>query len=303
VASANILDTFTSSVLQGNFTSLLPLGANITTAFLERIFPTKPGPVSWHDRAYDIVDFFSQRSAVENTSLGLALGTFLFLIMSWTSRLGNLGRFSPFTRSPPQGNTVSDADFSYITTEDLKRHQQQSSAHAPPTPEELGPARDTDALVLRNKGQSYVVHFPAYSIAKSELSIGQVRDAAGKKIGASPGRVKLLFKGRNLKDDSRTCRQEGLRDHEQILCTVGDIGSASGSEDGEDEDEVDGIDSAGTRTVRNAGETAQRARSAERRPRSPAQARPPCPTLPTSARHQHTHLAHPHPNQRSRKPL
>lgn len=164
--------------------------------------------------------------------------------MSWTSRLGNLGRFSPFTRSPPQGNTVSDADFSYITTEDLKRHQQQNNAHAPPTPEELGPARDTDALVLRNKGQSYIVHFPAYSIAKSELSIGQVRDAAGKKMGASPARIKLLFKGRTLKDDSRTCRQEGLRDHEQIMCTVGDIGSASGSEDDDDEDEVDGLDSA-----------------------------------------------------------
>lgn len=244
MASPSILDTFTSSIVHGNLTSLLPLGTNISVALLERIFPTKPGRTSWQDRVYDILDFFSQRTAFENTSLGLALATFLFLIMSWTSRFGNLGRFSPFTRSPPQGNTVSDADFSYITTEDLKRHQQQNNAHAPPTPEELGPARDTDALVLRNKGQSYVVHFPAYSIAKSELSIGQVRDAAGKKMGASPGRIKLLFKGKNLKDDSRTCRQEGLRDHEQILCTVGDIGSASGSEDDDDDDEVDGIDSA-----------------------------------------------------------
>ena len=86
------------------------------------------------------------------------------------------------------------------------------------------------------------MHFPAYSIAKSELSVGQVRDAAGKKIGVDGRRVKLLFKGKNLKDDSRTCRQEGLRDHEQILCTVAESGSISGSDDEDDEDEADGVD-------------------------------------------------------------
>jgi hypothetical protein len=221
VASSSILDQIINSF--GNLSSL------------NAVFkPTPPAPnPTWQDRAYD---FLANRSALESTSIALAAATFLFLIMSWSSRFSNLGRFSPFTRSPPQGSTiVSDADFSYITTEDLKRHQQQGG-HAP---EDLGPARDTDMLSLRNKGQSYPVHFPAYSMAKGELSVGQVREQAGKKIGVDARRVKLIFQGKNLKDDSKQCRQEGLKHESQILLTIGDITSASASDD---EDGTDGVD-------------------------------------------------------------
>lgn len=218
VASSNLFDQIINSF--GNLSSL------------NAVFKPTPNP-TWQDRAYD---FLANRSAIESTSIALAAATFLFLIMSWSSRFSNLGRFSPFTRSPPQGSTiVSDADFSYITTEDLKRHQQQGG-HAP---EDLGPARDTDMLSLRNKGQSYPVHFPAYSMAKGELSVGQVREQAGRKIGVDARRVKLIFQGKNLKDDSKQCRQEGLKHESQILLTIGDIASASASDD---EDGTDGVD-------------------------------------------------------------
>ncbi|EME50249.1 hypothetical protein DOTSEDRAFT_20619 [Dothistroma septosporum NZE10] len=162
--------------------------------------------------------------------------------MSWTSRLGNLGRFSPFTRSPPQGSTkVSDADFSYITADDLRKHQaetmnqqQQSGDSAP----DLGPPRDTDVIRLRNKRQEYAVHFPAYSIAKGELTIGQVRDQAAKKTGtADTRRIKLLYKGRNLKDGSRTCKQEGLREGAELMCTIAEKLDSPSSSDDDDDDE------------------------------------------------------------------
>ena len=65
------------------------------------------------------------------------------------------------------------------------------------SPVDYGPQRDTDMLILRNKKKEYAVHFPAYSIAKSELTISSLREAAAKKTGCSdPYRVKLLYKGK-----------------------------------------------------------------------------------------------------------
>jgi hypothetical protein len=230
VASSTILDQLVSGLSHGNLSSLPAAFAQAS----EHFFASASTPTSWQDWAYAL---YAERSTFETTSLALAAATFLVLIMSWSSRFSNLGRFSPFTRSPPQGSTiVSDADFSYITTEDLKRHQQQAGAHSN-APEDMGPPRDTDVLSLRNKGQSYAVHFPAYSIAKGELSIGQVREQAGRKIGVDARRVKLIYQGKNLKDDGRLCRMEGLKHESQILLTIGDI-SASGSDD--EDDSADG---------------------------------------------------------------
>ncbi|GIZ38914.1 hypothetical protein CKM354_000231300 [Cercospora kikuchii] len=157
--------------------------------------------------------------------------------MSWASRFGGtLGRFSPFTRSPPQGPTkVSDADFSYITADDLRKHQAESMAQQQ-TEVDMGPPRDTDVLILRNKKKEYAVHFPAYSIAKGELTVGKVRDQAAKATQSDARRIKLLYKGKNLKDDSRYCNQEGLKDGAELLCTIAEgISSPSDSEDSDDE--------------------------------------------------------------------
>ncbi|CAK4028849.1 BCL2-associated athanogene [Lecanosticta acicola] len=165
--------------------------------------------------------------------------------MSWTSRLGNLGRFSPFTRSPPQGSTkVSDADFSYITADDLRRHQAESGNPQQDSSESYGdydPPRETDSLTVRNKKQEYTVHFPAYSIAKGELTIGQLREQVAKKVGTSDARrIKLLYKGKNLKDDSRTCKQENLKHGVELMCTVAD--RAPSLSDSDSEDDLDGVD-------------------------------------------------------------
>lgn len=233
MASSSLFDQLLSSLSHGNLTALLSV-AHLNAALAQasdNVFSPASASTSWQDRVYD---FFAERTAFENTPVALAAATFLVLVMSWTSRFGNLGRFSPFTRSPPQGSTtVSDADFSYITTEDLKRHEQQAA-------DDLGPSRDTDMLSLRNKGQSYAVHFPAYSIAKGGLTVGQVREQAGRKIGVDARRVKLIFQGKNLKDDARLCKQEGLKHEAQVLLTIGDMPSASGSDD--EDDSVDGVE-------------------------------------------------------------
>lgn len=227
-----------------------------------------PSPTTFLAQA---LEFFQQRSTVENTTFLLAVTTFAFLAMSWSSRLGNLGRFSPFTRSPPQHSTVRDADFSYITADDLRRHQAESMSQQNQPAEQsadLGDPRDTDILILRNKRNQYAVHFPAYSIAKGELTVGQVRDQAAKKVGAGDARrIKLLFAGKNLKDDGKTCREMGLRENSELMLTVAE-GAGSGS-DSESDDEFDGIDDTAangeTKRKRNRGKKSKRRKQREER--------------------------------------
>ncbi|PNS20135.1 hypothetical protein CAC42_5585 [Sphaceloma murrayae] len=136
--------------------------------------------------------------------------------MSWSQRLSQLsGRWSPFARSPTEnGQTkVSDADYSYITTEDLQKGEYDRGS---------GPPRDTDVITIKNKKTSYPTHFPAYSIDRGELTVGDLRKEASKKLGCDVRRVKLLHRGKKLNDDTRSCREEGLRDGIDVMCVTGD---------------------------------------------------------------------------------
>ncbi|KAG8630025.1 hypothetical protein KVT40_001644 [Elsinoe batatas] len=157
---------------------------------------------------------------------------------SWTQRLSQLsGRWSPFARSPTEnGQTkVTDADYSYITTEDLQKGDYDRGS---------GPPRDTDVITIKNKKTTYPVHFPAYSIDRGELTIGDVRKETAKKLGCDIRRVKLLHRGKKLNDDSRSCREESLRDGVDIMCITGDtIGEPESSSDSEGV--LDGEEAAG----------------------------------------------------------
>ncbi|KAJ9620495.1 hypothetical protein H2203_007701 [Taxawa tesnikishii (nom. ined.)] len=117
--------------------------------------------------------------------------------------------------------------------------------------------RSSPTSSTQNKRISYPVHFPAYSIDKGELKVGQVREQAAKKVGAADARrIKLLYRGQNLKDDERTCRAMGLRDGAEILCTVGD--APAESSDSEDDGEDDGV------PLEGEGETPKRKRNRNR---------------------------------------
>lgn len=177
---------------------------------------------------------------------------------TWGNRLGSWasGRFSPFggpTReNSVSGNQVTDQDFSYITAEDLERHEDSAPHHSQhdhkhhhhhhedSSRRESRPSRDTDVLIFRNRNISYPVHFPAYAISDGVLTVGAAREQVARKLEIHDHRrIRMFWKGRNLKDDMRTCREEGLRseDKTEILCVIGDSahdtrgeGSDSGSE-------------------------------------------------------------------------
>lgn len=182
-------------------------------------------------------DFIVSQTWTGLTPVILSITAVVFVWMSWSQRLSQLsGRWSPFARSPITENgpsQVSDADFSYITADDLKNGAYDR---------DNGPPRDTDLLTFKNKRTTYPVHFPAYSIDRGELTVGDVRDQAARKIGCDPRRLKLLYKGKSLKDDGRSCREEGLREGVDVMCVTSDGVVEPPSSSDSEEEAADGED-------------------------------------------------------------
>jgi hypothetical protein len=122
--------------------------------------------------------------------------------------------YAPATSNPQ----VSDEDFSYIGPND-----------SVPAADDAEP----DIIALRNLGTIYPLHFRAYAIDDGVLTIGDLRKEAARQTSAPhPDCVRLLYKGKLLKDDSRTCKSEGLKQHSEVLCVVSE-GRTSDSDEGQ----------------------------------------------------------------------
>jgi hypothetical protein len=123
--------------------------------------------------------------------------------------------------SPPN---ITDEDFSYITSEDLERTSRPSYTTVP----------EDDVLVIKNKGVTYPAHFPAYSIGDGKLRVKDVRDRVAVMMDLSERRmrrVKLLYKGRQLKDPLLPAREYGVKNNSEILVVLPKP-SPSGKDDG-----------------------------------------------------------------------
>ena len=177
-----------------------------------------------------------------------------------------------------------------------------NSRHLADSPVGYGPPRDTDTLVFSNRRNKFTAHFPAYSIEKGELTIGQVREQAARKLlggddvsASAASRVKLLYKGRNMKDDGRRCKDERLQDGSEILVTLAEVedrDEAESSESGADDEEGgQSVAGAGAKKRRNRGKKSKRRNRREAASnqdsgastpdrREPPAPQPPVPTTP-----------------------
>jgi BAG domain len=136
---------------------------------------------------------------------GLATGfiTLLTISVLAMSRWGLWGR----GREPP---AISDEDYAYI------KPFETSSAHKPH--HSRTPSKDDDIITVKYGKISYPLHFSPFSIVDG-LTVGAIRLKAASETGiGDPYRVKLLWKGKQLKVDERMCREEGLRSGAELLC-------------------------------------------------------------------------------------
>ncbi|KAI9794567.1 MAG: hypothetical protein M1816_004454 [Peltula sp. TS41687] len=187
----------------------------------------------------------------------------------WRDRLwGGGGSFSPFGSSQHPAQ-VSEDDYSYITAEDLAPPPRAYDPHNDLRQTAYHPSANDDIIILRSRGNSFPAHFTPYSIDDGLLTVADLRMRAANMLGlADPARLKMLYKGRTLKDDKRPCREEGLKINSEVLCVLSEepVQSGRGQEQVHAVGEEDGSESERDDSSAAAGDgTSKRKRNRNRK--------------------------------------
>ncbi|KAI4231262.1 MAG: hypothetical protein L6R40_007795 [Gallowayella cf. fulva] len=148
----------------------------------------------------------------------------------WGTRFWSSGgRYSPFAATPSQPPpTVTEADYHYLGPDDIDPPRNDSYGFPAPAPPRITrtDSNTPDILVLKHRSTTYPLHFPAYAIADGNITVGAIRRLAAKETKTDDHhRIKLLYKGKILRDDSLPCREEGLKQNSEIMCVVSDVSS------------------------------------------------------------------------------
>lgn len=153
-------------------------------------------------------------------------------------------QISPYSSMPGGAPAVTDEDYSYITSQDIDdpnlglpetRPRAHSRTGARPDPED-------DVLLIKSKGVIYPTHFPAYSIGDGKLCVVDVRNRICTMMDLSTklaNRIKLLYKGRQLKESTAPVREYGVKNKSEIMAVLPE-GNLGGSTSEEEEVIVDG---------------------------------------------------------------
>lgn len=169
---------------------------------------------------------------------------------TWGHRLWPSGRYSPFAATqlggPPP--TVTEDDYHYLGPDDeiepehIHRSNDGYGFTQPrnTTRVDSNSSTSPDILVLKHKNITYPIHLEPFSIGEGILKVGELRRRAAAETNTDdPRRIKLLYKGRVLKEDGRTCREEGLKQNSELTCVIRDVGSLGSRQDVESSDSAD----------------------------------------------------------------
>lgn len=151
----------------------------------------------------------------------------------WRRHFGNWGdRLSPYAGAHSSTPQVHDSDFDYITQGDIDGGRLASAGNNSTTTATPGGQQhqededhlSPDIIVLKHRGTTYPLHFPAYAIGDGILTVGDLRKKAARETNtADTRRIKLLYKGKNLKDDSKPAKEMGLKQQSEVMCVVSEV--------------------------------------------------------------------------------
>ncbi|MCJ1350553.1 MAG: hypothetical protein MMC33_000534 [Icmadophila ericetorum] len=77
-----------------------------------------------------------------------------------------------------------------------------------------------DVLFVRNKGQEHALRLPPFRISESKLLLGELRKKVAQELSEDPEKIQLFYKYDLLIDDSKPCREMGLKQHSTLECII-----------------------------------------------------------------------------------
>lgn len=200
---------------------------------LSKAYSFLPGP------AQQYLNAAAKATRLDQLPPSAALTATLLVILTavtmnrWTGSFPFGGsRLSPFGRSQYHPH-VTENDYSYITSDDLAAPPRAYDPRRPHGYPSM--VAEDDVLLLRYKTITYRVQFPAYSIGDGKLQVRDIKERARVILGLPEGseqRMKLLYKGQQLKDPHRPCRDYNLKNQSEVLCIVGEAPEPSEDSDG-----------------------------------------------------------------------
>lgn len=221
--------TLATSRLQSVYMSLPPsLQSYLKSAsqYLQPYLPHQPSPpppASAFEKVTALV------AGADPTTFATALLPLLALLFFMSRSFWGGGRHSPFAHTGGPPPRVEPEDYQYIVDDEVDARayggQRNNSYGFPPShrhPTRAEPSDlDPDILILKHKGATYPLHFPAFDISEGRLKVSELRRTAAKELSVDDARrVKLLYKGKSLRDDRHACKEEGLKQNSELLCVV-----------------------------------------------------------------------------------
>ncbi|KAL7785479.1 BAG domain-containing protein [Trichoderma ceciliae] len=213
VASSGALQHIISTYLNGTLT-------NISAAFQESS------------------EYISGALGVPPTFVYSGLAALVALPITMSRYGWSLSREQSFGAMSGGVPDVTNEDFSYITAQDLDDPRvEYSDSRYYPRPPSRGPSEpEDDILLIKNKGVTYPAHFPAYSIGDGKLYVKDVRERIGILMDLSSRttrRIKLLYKGKQLKESSIPVREYGVKNKSELMAVIPDAedGNSGRSDD------------------------------------------------------------------------
>lgn len=144
--------------------------------------------------------FLMQRSSFSQVYQNGGLGT------------GARSPYGAYSRDPA-GRSVSDL-YDYVD----EQHNVLSSPAHMPAPPVFEDDDAPDVIHLRFRGDSFKFEFPPFSIAEEKVQVHHVRDRVAQRLGldGQEGRIKLLYKDRDLRRNDEPLRKYGCKQNSEI---------------------------------------------------------------------------------------
>jgi BAG domain/Ubiquitin family len=189
------------------------------------------------DKVYSLLTTYS---AVSYTTVCATLLTVVFLCYKYSMSYYNSGgsridegwggRRSPYSASSARDSIADHVE--YLTGDSpLPELRHSFSAHRTSVPSTYAYVDEEapDTLLLRYKHQTYELHFKPYAISDGLLLVSDIRKYAAEKLGTDPRRLRLLYKGRTLRDDNLKAKAYHLKQNSEIMCVISEVEAMNGA--------------------------------------------------------------------------